>query len=190
MWTAYVTFCKTHMYLAAFVQFLILGTVGEVLSVMMRTGSRRYPFTAAKTALKAVGWGLLGIYIKAMFLAAGAGTAALAASLALPLPSPEAGFGARLLLALGTSTLMNVMLGPSMMLIHRLEDNAIDRALGHSGIGWVGLDRSMATLIWLWIPLHTFTFTQAPEVRIGIAAMLSMVLGIVMGWTARSSVKA
>jgi hypothetical protein len=187
MWTAYVTFCKTHMFLAAFIQFLVLGTLGEVLSVLVRTGNRRYPFSAAKTVLKAVGWGLLGIYIKGMFLAAGAGTSAIAGALSVPLPGPEAGLAAGIALALATSTVMNVMMGPSMMLLHRLEDNAIDRLLGHPGIGWTGLDKSMATLIWLWIPLHTFTFTQAPEVRIGIAAVLSMVLGIVMGWTARTS---
>lgn len=189
MWTAYVTFCKTHMFLAAFVQFLVLGTIGEVLSMMVRTGSRRYPFSAAKTGLKALGWGLLGVYIKGMFLTAGAGTSAVGAAFAVDLPGPDAGIAALVLSALATSTLMNVMMGPSMMLLHRLEDNAIDRLLGHPGIGWTGLDKSMATLIWLWIPLHTFTFTQAPEVRIGIAAVLSMVLGIVMGWTARASVR-
>lgn len=189
MWAAYVSFCKGHLFVAAFVQFLVLGTLGEVLSVMLRTGSRAYPFGPAKTVLKALGWGVLGVYIKGMFLAAGAGTAAIAGALAIPLPGADAGLGARVALALATSTLMNVMLGPSMMLLHRLADNGIDRLLGHPGIGWAGLDRSMATLIWLWIPLHTFTFTQAPEVRIGIAAALSMVLGVVMGWTARTSTK-
>ncbi len=189
MWSAYVIFCKSHMFLAAFVQFLVLGTFGEILSVMVRTGRRRYPFSIAKTLLKAAGWGLLGMYIKLLFLAAGAGTAAIGAALSVPLPGPEAGMAARIALALATSTIMNIMMGPSMMLLHHLEDNAIDRILGHSGIGWAGLDKSMATLVWLWIPLHTFTFTQAPEVRIGIAAVLSMVLGIVMGWTARTSTK-
>jgi len=182
-----VSFCKDHLFLSAFVQFLLLGTVGEVLSVIVRTGERRYPFTVGKTLLKALGWGLLGIYVKGMFLAAGGGIAALAAKIGVALPGPDAGLGARIALAFATSTLMNLMLGPSMMLLHRIEDNAIDRLLGRPGIGWAGLDKSMATLVWLWIPLHTFTFTQAPEVRIGIAAALSMVLGIVMGWSSRTS---
>ena len=74
-----------------------------------------------------------------------------------------------------------------MVVIHRLMDIGIDRLVGIAPIGWRGIDVAMLTLLWLWIPLHTFTFTQAPEVRIGIAAVLSLVLGVVLGWTARRS---
>ena len=169
--------------MAAFIQFMILGMLGEVLSTVVRTGEKRYPFSAAKTALKMIGWGFLGVYIKVMFLTGTAGIKALATYGYLPkFVLAPVGFGQELFKAFAVSTLLNVFLGPSMMIIHRVTDNAIDRLLDGQSMGWAGLDRSLKTLIWLWIPLHTFTFTQAKELRIGIAALLSLLLGLVLGW--------
>lgn len=183
MWQAYLRVSTEHAFAAAFVQFLLLGTLGEVLSTMLRTGQRRYPFSFAKTALKALGWGLLGIYIKVIFASATAGVANLATHGYLPksVLAPR-GVGEVVLAAFVVSVLLNVALGPSMMILHRLTDNAIDRLLEGRSPGYAGLDRSLKTLLWLWIPLHTFTFTQARELRIGIAALLSLVLGLVLGW--------
>ena len=188
MFQIYVGFNLAHPLVAAFGQFLLLGTAGEVLSVKIRSGQHGFPFTRNKILLKALGWGLLGIYIKFMFVTASAGIQGLIAYGVLPkaLAQPSdswALFGS----ALATSVLMNIMLGPSMMLIHRLADNAIDFFLDDPAIGWAGIQKAMATLVWLWIPLHTFTFAQPKEIRIGVAAVLSMVLGIVMGLAARKS---
>jgi hypothetical protein len=80
---------------------------------------------------------------------------------------------------------MNLMLGPSMVILHRLIDNAIDRTLRQPPLGWVGLAKGLQTLLWLWIPLHTLTFLQPAEVRIGMAAALSLVLGVVLGLAAK-----
>ncbi|MCM2324433.1 MAG: hypothetical protein NDJ90_14340 [Oligoflexia bacterium] len=173
MLTHYLRLSAEHPFFLAFVQFAILGTAGEVLAVMVRQRSRSYDFLRWRTALKALGWGLLGIYIKLMFLTASAGVDAIAH---YGLPSNA------FFLAFFRSTLMNVMLGPSMMILHRVADNAIDRLVGVQPAGWTGFGKSLGTLLWLWIPLHTFTFLQAPEVRIGLAAVLSLVLGIVMGY--------
>jgi len=186
MWDTYVNLTVAHPLPMAFVQFVLLGTLGEVASMMLRTGQRRYPFSARKTALKALTWGLLGLYIKLMFLTATAGVTAMAGHDLLPreLAAP-ASFGARLAAAFAAATLMNVMFGPSMMLLHRLADNGIDRLLGERPIGWAGLDKSMATLIWLWIPLQTFNFMQPQELRMGIAAFFSLLLGVIMGFFSR-----
>jgi hypothetical protein len=187
MWETYIALCGQHPFLSGFVQFAVLGTIGEILSIRIRTGRPGLPFGPVKAMLKILGWGLLGVYIKALFLTAGAGIDALVAYGALPAAiETPAGTASLIARAFATSVLLNVMLGPSMMILHRLADNGIDCLLGDEPMGWRGLDRSMATLVWLWIPLHTFTFTQAKEVRIGIAALLSVVLGIVMGWFARS----
>lgn len=188
MWQAYLKVSSEHAFAAAFVQFLLLGTLGEVLSTMLREGQRRYPFSAVKTALKALGWGLLGLYIKVMFLTATAGVASLAAHGYLPksVLAPQA-TGEIVLAAFVVSVLLNVLLGPSMMIVHRLTDNAIDRLLEGKSHGYAGLARSLETLLWLWIPLHTFTFTQARELRIGIAAVLSLLLGLVLGWFNRQA---
>jgi hypothetical protein len=186
MWEWYLSIVTEHPFAAAAVQFALLGTVGELLSTRIRDGSWGAMLHPPRLALKAVGWALLGVYVKVMFLTASAGVKALADFGALPLATAAPDGTLELILAaFAASALMNVMLGPSMMVLHRGADNAIDRVLGAVPAGWRGLDKGMLTLLWLWIPLHTITFTQPREVRIGIAAVLSMVLGVVMGWTNR-----
>lgn len=187
----YVRLATEHPFLTAFVQFLVLGTLGEVLSSAVRTGVWRFPFSPAKAALKALGWGALGLYVKVMFLVGDAGVRGLVVHGDLPsLVLDRSSLAGLVLGALVTSTLVNVMLGPSMMLLHRLTDIGIDRLLGDSPVGWAGIGRALGTLLWLWIPLHTFTFTQPPALRVGIAAVLSLVLGLVMGWFARRAAPA
>lgn len=182
MFETYLQLSADHALALAFVQFAILGTLGEVLSLSIRQGRARFPFTPAKALLKILGWGLLGVYIKYMFSTAGAGLEAMVAHGYLPaFVGNREGTWNLLVNALALSTVLNVFLGPSMMILHRVMDNAMDRLLDGRDPGWQGLDRSIRTLIWLWIPLHTFTFTQARDVRIGIAAVLSLVLGVVMG---------
>jgi len=177
MWQAYLDANIHHAFLAAFVQFMVLGTLGEIISLMVRTRRAALPFGPTKLALKALGWGLLGVYIKVMFAVATAGVDALVAHGDLPAAFGEARSLAN---AFAVSTVLNLLIGPSMVLLHRLIDNGIDRALGVPP-SWAGLRRSLETLVWMWIPLHTFTFTQARELRIGIAALLSLLLGLVLG---------
>ncbi len=188
MFQAYMRISSEHALAAAFVQFLLLGTLGEVVSSMIRLGRWRYPFSVPKTLLKALGWGLLGIYIKIIFVTGAAGVGALVDKGYLPAICGAKDTTLGLLLgALTTSTLLNVCLGPSMMLLHRVTDNLIDRLLDGAKPNYRGLDRSLLTLLWLWIPLHTFTFTQRPELRVGIAAVLSLLLGVVMGYFNRQA---
>ncbi len=181
MWSNYLSLVREHPLAMAFVQFALLGTAGEVLSAKIRSRGQGAPLGPAKLALKALGWGFLGIYIKFMFVTAAAGVKGLVAYGVLGQAADAPGW----IQALATSTLMNLMLGPAMVILHRLLDNAIDRALGDAPLGWRGLDKGMQTLVWLWIPLHTLTFLQPAEVRIGVAAALSLVLGVVLGWAAR-----
>jgi hypothetical protein len=186
----YLELTAAHPLLAAFVQFALLGTLGEVLSRMLRARRRGFPFGPLRTLLKVCGWGLLGIYIKFMFTVAVAGLEAVAGH-GYPPAALAAREGAGLWSnALALSVVLNVMLGPSMMSLHRLLDNAIDRALDGRSAGWQGLAGSIGTLVWIWIPLHTITFCTPSEVRIGIAAVLSLVLGLVMGAFARPVVGA
>jgi hypothetical protein len=65
-----------------------------------------------------------------------------------------------------------------MMAFHRLEDNIIARTWN-----WSGLQKAWWTLIWFWIPAHTITFSLPVEYQIGLAAIWSLVLGIIMGLT-------
>lgn len=181
MWASYLALVREHPLPMAFGQFALLGTAGEQLSAKIRSGGAGMPMGAAKLGLKALGWGLLGVYIKFMFVTAAAGVKGLVAYGVLGQAAESPG----IIQALATSTLMNLMLGPSMVILHRLIDNAIDRTLRQPPLGWVGLAKGLQTLVWLWIPLHTLTFLQPAEVRIGMAAALSLVLGVVLGLAAK-----
>lgn len=185
MFETYVELVVAHPLASAFVQFALLGTLGEALSGMLRARARRWPFGAAKTLLKALGWGLLGIYVKYMFTTATAGVEAMAAHGYLPTGLASRDGGWLLANAFAVSVVLNVLLGPSLMILHRLGDIAIDRWLDGRSPGFAGLDRSLRTLLWLWIPLHTVTFCMPRDLRIGVAALLSLVLGVVMGVCSR-----
>lgn len=176
MFERYVELSRAHPLLLAAVQFALLGTLGELLARLLR--QRAWPFGAAALLLKTGGWALLGVYVKFMFAIATAGVAALGEHGLLPLAGD--GLPAALLL----SAVLNVFLGPSLVLLHRLLDNGIARATGGGG-GWAGIGGSLATLLWLWIPLHTVTFCAPVELRIGLAALWSLLLGVVLGAFAR-----
>ncbi len=178
----YLEFSAQHGYFAAFVQFGVLGLAGEVAAIWLRRDDGAgFPFGLPETGLKALGWGALGIYIKCMFVVASIGSEALMERGLLPPSLFLGGFLGQLQRAFIMSAVLNLMLGPSMMILHRQIDRWVARALHGPDPGWAGIDRSLRTLIWLWIPLHTFTFVQVPLMRVGIAALLSLVLGVVMG---------
>ena len=37
------------------------------------------------------------------------------------------------------------------------------------------------TLIWFWIPAHTLTFSLAVDYQVGLAALWSLALGLILG---------
>ena len=80
--------------------------------------------------------------------------------------------------AFAVSVMTNLFFGPQMMFFHRLEDNLIDRKWNMAG-----LTTAWWTLLWFWIPAHTVTFSLQTEYQIGLAAVWSLVLGLIMGFT-------
>jgi hypothetical protein len=63
-----------------------------------------------------------------------------------------------------------------MMLFHRLEDNLILRRGDFDGMA-----PALWTLVWFWIPAHTLTFSLPPEFQVGLAAVWSLALGLILG---------
>ena len=82
--------------------------------------------------------------------------------------------------AFSLSFLTNAMFGPLLMFLHRSSDNLIAKARGYAGI-----NKSLATLAWFWVPAHTVTFSLPVDFQIGLAALWSVALGIIMGFTKR-----
>lgn len=173
--TSYRLWVQAHPFLSAALQFALLGTLGEIVASSLRARRPALPCTGLQVLAKALAWALLGLIIKAGFVGMRGFTRALLDHHILP-----AFLGAGLGWAFALSTLTNLFFGPQMMLFHRLEDNLI---LGRSG--FEGMMPAIRTLAWFWIPAHTLTFSLPVEFQVGLAALWSLALGVILGLTSR-----
>lgn len=164
----YVRTVGTYPFQAAFVQFAVLGMVGDwIASAITR---RKISYTVSQFLRKMLGWGILGVVIKVGFACMEGFTTAFFAKIGVTCTS-------LLLYAFVKSALTNTFFGPQMMLFHRWEDNLL---LGTKG--YHGMDTAIKTLFWFWIPAHTVTFSIANhDVQVGLAAAWSVVLGLILG---------
>ncbi len=168
----YIIWVKGNPILSAAIQFGILGTLGEIISFSLRAKKFSLPCCLPRLLLKVAAWALLGVIIKYGFAGMKGFVAALADHGMLP-AGAAAGFGR----ALTISIVTNLLFGPQMMFFHRLEDNLIDWKWDTSG-----LTTAWWTLIWFWIPAHTVTFMLPAACQIGLAALWSIVLGLILGF--------
>ncbi|MCB2192607.1 MAG: hypothetical protein KQI62_13635 [Deltaproteobacteria bacterium] len=168
----YVEWVMSNPLLSAFIQFGILGTLGEVAShalVMRRLG---LPCTKGRLVLKVLAWGVLGVVVKFGFTGIKGFTHAVQEGGYLP-SFMASGLGH----AFAVSLMANFFFGPQMMFFHRLEDNLIMREWNFKG-----MDMALKSLMWFWIPAHTVTFALPPAFQIGLAALWGVVLGFILGF--------
>jgi hypothetical protein len=169
---SYRLWVQAHPFLSAAIQFGVLGTLGEMLAASLRSRRPSLPCTPLQLPAKVLAWALLGLVIKAGFVGMKGFTHALLDHHILP---TFLGFG--LGWAFTLSFLTNILFGPQMMLFHRLEDNLI---MGRRGFD--GMLPALRTLVWFWIPAHTLTFSLPVEFQVGLAAIWSLALGLILGW--------
>ena len=173
----YADWVTTSPLLSAFAQFALLGTAGELAGIAAagsrpRAGGRAWLEWIAKAAA----WGCLGVLVKCAFAGFKGFLAELVADGFLPAACVEVA----VLKAACLSILTNAMFGPLLMFLHRSSDNLITGARGYAGI-----EKSLATLAWFWIPAHAVTFALPKPFQIGLAALWSVALGLIMGLTKR-----
>lgn len=168
---SYRLWVQAHPFVSAALQFALLGTLGEAVAASLRARRPCLPCTVPQLLAKVVAWAVLGLVIKGGFVGMKGFTRALVDHHILP-----AFLGAGLGWALALSTLTNVFFGPQMMLFHRLEDNLILRRSGYDGMA-----PALWTLLWFWIPAHTLTFSLPVDYQIGLAALWSLALGVILG---------
>lgn len=173
----YIIWVMENPLLSAAIQFALLGTAGEIISLSLRKKSLAIPGGPVQLLGKIIAWAILGIVIKYGFTGMKGFTRALLDHRLLP-AVVDSGLG----WALAVSVVTNLFFGPQMMFIHRLEDNLIDRRWNMAG-----LTTAWWTLLWFWIPAHTVTFSLQTEYQIGLAAVWSLVLGLIMGYAKRES---
>jgi len=167
----YISWVTQNPLLSAAIQFALLGTLGEIISFSLQKSRFSLPGTGWQIAGKILAWALLGIIIKYGFAGMNGFTQALLDHDLLP-----AFFGGGIGRAFAVSLFTNILFGPQMMAFHRLEDNLL---LGRKG--FAGITRAWWTLIWFWIPAHTITFSLPADYQIGLAAVWSLALGIILG---------
>jgi hypothetical protein len=168
---AYTNWVTAQPLTAAAIQFAVLGTLGEIISHLLVTRRAALPCTNPQLLAKMVGWAVLGVFVKFGFAGMKGFVAALVDHHLLPLAC-AGGLGR----AVALSTATNLFMGPQTMALHRVTDNLILRRRGFAGI-----QRDWWTLLWFWIPAHTLTFSLPVEYQVGLAALWSVALGIIMG---------
>lgn len=175
----YTSWVRENIVLSSFIQFFILGTLGEVLGMVI--SRKKVSSNVFEWFFKAVVWGVLGILIKYAFRGYVGFVDSLVEHQLLPgVFGPDT--TGPVLRAFALSLFMNAQFGPLLMFLHRTADNLIMHTRGYAGI-----DKSLWTLLWFWLPAHTVTFSLPVEYQIGVAALLSVALGIIMGYTKRRS---
>jgi hypothetical protein len=173
----YVAFVKVNPLLSAIIQFALLGTLGEVISRWMVSRRIYSPFPLRLLLWKAVTWSVLAVCIKYAFVGFNGFIDALILNGFLP--SMEI-----YTRAFTISTAMNLQFGPFLVLFHRYLDNIYPRQNN-----WNNINKSLISLLWFWIPAHTVTFMLPLEYQIGLAAVWSVALGIILGYFSRKGNK-
>jgi len=155
-------------------QFAVLGTFGDVISKWMQQGRVFMPYKAQILILKMLEWAFLAITIKYAFV----GFQGFVDSLVSHQLLPELGLFGR---AFAVSVAMNLQFGLLLVMLHRFLDNLIAQQSN-----WKNIDKGMWSLIWFWIPAHTVTFMLDKPYQIGLAAIWSVVLGLILGYYNKS----
>ncbi len=167
---AYIELVKAYPIYTAMIQFALLGTLGDVIAKWIIEKRISLPFGLKTLLLKMLEWAFLAILIKYAFAGFNGFVDALVAHKLLP----ELGHYSR---AFAISTAMNLQFGPFLVLMHRLLDNLV---AGQRN--WQNLDKGFLSLLWFWIPAHSVTFMLDKPFQIGLAALWSVVLGIILGF--------
>lgn len=169
----YVNLVEKNPILMAIIQFAILGTIGEIISKCIIKKKFHNPFSFKIILWKMVVWSILAVCIKYAFT----GMKGYLNTLVEHDLLPKIFINSRLIRAFGISVLINIQFGLFLVIFHRVLDNIV-----LTKKNWQGLDKAMLSLLWFWIPAHTVTFTLPKEYQIGLAALWSVVLGVILGF--------
>ncbi len=175
---AFFGFTSEHYLFGGFIKFFLFASLGDVLSMRIRYRRYRVPGLFRKMFI----WGVIGIFVVIVFRIFPAGVDALQREEVLPFE------GNMVMNALFISILMNLFFAPTMMLFHRITDQAIELEAETGGYDLNATLRTidypafirmlMKTIPFFWIPAHTVTFLLSPMYRAFFASLLGVMLGL------------
>ncbi len=189
----YIELNKAYPYVLGFIKFFVLASMGELLA--NRIATKEWKKTIG-FFYKALLWGFYGMIITLAFKVFATGVQETMNVGFLP------GAGSTFLFALFASTCMNLMFAPGMMAMHKFTDTFVDIAVTKSlkeakvstvlkTVDWPAFIDFIVlkTIPFFWIPMHTITFLLAPELRVAMAALLSVAFGILTAAAKLSAMK-
>jgi hypothetical protein len=192
-------------YVMSFAKFFVLATLGEIIGLRIRTGG--YALRGFGLLPRAIVWGFLGISLKMAFVIFAEGAPAMLASMGVkyPMTNPAgildmdffSNFSwLHLLTAFTVGTMLNLFFAPVFMTVHKITDTHIVQTGGTlrgflspvnvrdimAGINWrVQWDFVFKKTIPLfWIPAQTLNFLLPAEYRVLVAALYSIILGVIL----------
>lgn len=195
-----------HAYLMSFIKFAILASFGECLGLRIRTGN--YYRQGFGILPRAIVWGFLGITIKIAFVIFGEGAPMMLKTMGVHFSEPNpadilrnpAFSWLKLLAAFSVSTTMNLLFAPVFMAFHRITDTHIQRTGGTLKGFFTRMDIGLSfkeinwydfwdfvlkkTIPLFWIPAQTINFLLPEDYRILVAAIYSIILGVLMSMAA------
>ncbi|MBI9106654.1 MAG: hypothetical protein JEZ04_07885 [Spirochaetales bacterium] len=178
----YIEFTGRHPYFSGFLKYMVLASMGELLSIRLK---RKYWSKSTGFYIKAVIWGCIGILITFVFKFYSEGAKAL------QLAGLLAGNGKIVSTAIFTSVIMNLTFGIALFISHRITDEIIDYRFDNSRfnkvsimiekVDWpVYLLFIFKMIVFFWIPVHAAVFLLPEVYRVMTAAFLSIALGILL----------
>lgn len=193
----YWEFNPEHPYLMAWIKFFILAPVGEMLGLRIKSGV--YLEKGFGLISRAVIWGFLGVSLKMAFDIFAHGTPYMLINMGLDI-SPnildEAFSMKKLLVTFSIGACLNLFYAPILMVTHKITDEHIRQYEGSLSALYSKIEfgRHLVNLNWqaqwdftfkkaipfFWIPAQTINFLFPDEVRILVAALYSIVLGVLL----------
>lgn len=191
--SAFIETTDAYPYIGGFFKFFILATMGDLLGVRILNGEWIIP---KGVIFKAMVWGILGMMITLVFAVFTGGAAVAQTTGKLPCA------GSKLAQAFFGSTIMNLTFGPMMYIYHKFGDLFIDLKYEKKGgrvtvkdlvdrVDWYTIVSFswLKTCTFIWIPCHTLVFLLPVQYRVLASAFLSILLGILVAVSKKSSVK-
>lgn len=195
-----------HPYLLAYIKFFLLAPFGEMLGMRIRTG--QYLAKGFGWFPRAVIWGFLGVTIKMAFDIFAAGVPNMLSHMGFNIPNDVlAGeFSAKkLFTAISIGITINIFYAPMLMVTHKITDEHI-KTYGGKAIALlkpIAFGKYLVELDWktqwsftftkaipfFWIPAQSLNFLLPADYRILVAALYSIVLGILLAIVSLNSGK-
>ncbi len=192
---------SNHPYIASFLKFALLSTLGEIIGAVIL---KKYDPSSFGMIPRMVIWGVLGIFIAMAMKIFSSGAPVLLASLGVDgvdLAMKEGLTLKKVLGAFSISLAMNFIFAPVMMTVHKITDMHIAAYQGKiiCLLKPINVEKYMCELDWkrhwdfvlkktiplFWIPAHTITFCLPPEYQVLFAALLGVALGVILSIAVR-----